>query len=45
MVEPIACFATFVIVLSLGAASLTASLSLAVAELLRYGEPAWFDAG
>jgi hypothetical protein len=45
MVELFGNFAAFVIVLLLGAAALTASLSVAVAELLRYGERAWFDAG
>jgi hypothetical protein len=45
MVELFGRFAVFVGVLLLGAAALTASLSVAVAGLLRYGEHAWFDGG
>jgi hypothetical protein len=45
MVELIVGFAAFVILLLLSAAALTASLSVAVAELLRYGDGAWFDGG
>jgi hypothetical protein len=45
MVELLGNIAVFWIVFLLGAAALTASLSVAAAELLRYGERAWFDAG
>jgi hypothetical protein len=45
MVELIGTFASFVIVLLLAAAACIASLAVAAAELLRYGERAWFDAG
>ena len=45
MVELIGNLALFVIVSLLGAAALVASLAVAAAELLRYGERAWFDAG
>jgi hypothetical protein len=45
MVELIVGFATFVIVLLLSAAALIASLAVAAAKLLRYGEGAWFDGG
>jgi hypothetical protein len=45
MVELIGTFAAFVIVLLLAAAACVASLAVAAAELLRYGERAWFDAG
>lgn len=45
MVELIVSFATFIVVLLLGLAALTASLSVAAAQLLRYGAPACCDAG
>jgi hypothetical protein len=45
MVELIGNFALFVIVLLLGGAAMVASLAVAAAELLRYGERAWFDGG
>ena len=45
MVELVVGFATFAILLLLIVAALIASLSLAAAELLRYGERAWFDGG
>lgn len=45
MVELIVGFATSAILLLLIAAALTARLSLAAAELLRYGDRAWFDGG
>jgi len=45
MVELIVGFASFLIVLLLSAAALIASLSVAAAELLRYGNGAWFDGG
>lgn len=45
MVELIVGFACFVIVLLLSAAAVVASLSVAAAELLRYGDRAWFDGG
>ena len=45
MVELLGNLAAFVIVLLLGAAAVTASLSVAAAELLRYGDRAWFDGG
>lgn len=45
MVELLGNFAAFVIVLLLGAALAIASLSVAAAELLRYGGRAWFDGG
>jgi hypothetical protein len=45
MVELIVGFASFLIVLLLSAAALIASLSVAAAELLRYGNRAWFDGG
>lgn len=45
MVELVVGFATFLILLLLSAAALIASLSVAVAELLRYGDRAWFDGG
>ena len=45
MVDLIIDFALFVVVLLVTAAAVIASLSVAVAELLRYRERAWFDAG
>lgn len=45
MLELIVSFATFIVVLLLGLAALTASLSVAAATLLRYGPPAWWNAG
>jgi hypothetical protein len=45
MVELIVGFASFVIVLLLSAAAFIASLAVAAAQLLRYGDAAWFDGG
>jgi hypothetical protein len=45
MVNLIVDLAAFVVVLLVTAAAVTASLSVAVAELLRYRERAWFDGG
>ena len=45
MVNLIVEFAAFVVVLLVTAAAVIASLSVAVAELLRYRERAWFDGG
>ena len=45
MVDLIVDFAAFVVVLLLTAAAVTATVSVAVAELLRYRERAWFDGG
>jgi hypothetical protein len=45
MVELIVGFASLLIVALLSAAAFIASLAVAVAELLRYGDGAWFDGG
>jgi hypothetical protein len=45
MVELIIGFASFIIVVLLSAAACIASLALAAASLLRYGDGAWFDGG
>jgi hypothetical protein len=45
MADLIVDFAAFVVVLLVTAAAATASLSVAVADLLRYRERAWFDGG
>jgi hypothetical protein len=45
MVELIIGFACFIIVVLLSAAACIASLALAAAPLLRYGDGAWFDGG
>ena len=45
MVDLIVDFAALVVVLLVTAAAVTASLSVAAAELLRYRERAWFDGG
>lgn len=45
MLELLGNIAVLLIVALLGAAALIASLAVAVAELLRYGDRAWFVGG